>query len=248
MPRSAICCPRCGAIESAASTVCYRCGHSFARPAEVNVAVNAFKRPDLLVKALQVSFAVHFVATVAYAMWKGGTAIEAILPGDAFWNGLYALGALSDRAVMVDGEWWRLLTATFAHGGLIHLFFNSMALGAVGPESERNLGHGKFIAIYLVAAVASNLMSLTWHVWLFPRPFFQVGASGAICGLMGALFSIASMRGGVYEQVVSRIVRRWIVMTVLFGFLVPGIDNVAHISGMVVGGVITRAIGLKRLR
>jgi rhomboid protease GluP len=248
MRRSAICCPRCGAIESAASAVCHRCGFSFARPANVDAVAKNFRSPDFFVKALKVSFGVHFAATLVYALFTGGTLLEAILPGDAFWKGLYALGALSDRAIMVDGEWWRLLTATFAHGGLIHLFFNTMALGAVGPETERNLGNGKFLLIYIAAAILSNLASLTWHVWIIPEPFFQVGASGAICGLMGALFSIAKMRGGVYEQVVSRTVRGWIVMTVIFGFLVPGIDNVAHISGMVIGAAITRSIGLKRLR
>lgn len=246
MERSAILCPHCGAIESVTSVVCHRCGKILRKVAEVKEVAAFLGREDLLVKTLQWTYSIVFLITLFLAVEAGGSPIEALLPGEAFHKAVFKMGALSGIPVFRHGEWFRLFTAMFVHFGLIHLFFNSMALGAVGLEAEKNLGPLRFLFIYLVGGVAANVVSLWWHreilVWS------QVGASGAICALMGSLYMIARMRGGVYDQIVRRIVTRWIVLTVLIGFLIPQIDNVAHIAGMIAGVLLTKLTGIKRPR
>lgn len=240
--RSAICCPHCGAIESISTVVCHRCGKIIRKVAEATPVNTFFQREDALVKILQGAYSIAFVLILAVTIRHGGTPLEAIIPDDAFERSMRELGSLFGPAVIRNGEWYRLLTATFLHAGLLHLFFNSMALGAIGPEAEKNLGGWRFLATYFVAGVVANAASLLWH----GGAINQVGASGAICGLMGALYSIARMRGGVYDQVVRRIVTRWIVMTVVFGLLIPFTDNAAHITGIIVGAVMARVLGLKK--
>lgn len=246
MERSAILCPHCGAIESIQSVTCHRCGGILGKVAEPSEYFAFLRRDDVAVKTLQWIYSIVFLTTLVIAVQNGGTPLEAFLPGEAFQESIFRMGALSGVAVLQYGEWYRILTATFAHFGIIHLFFNSMALGAVGPESEKNLGKGRFVFVYLASGILANLVSLWWHHDV--PTFQQVGASGAICGLMGSLYSVAKMRGGIYDQVVRRIVTRWIVLTVILGFALPGVDNVAHIAGMVSGMILTRLVGIQRPR
>ena len=195
-------------------------------------------------RALQSAFGVHFAVVLALTVGGGGSAIEAFAPGDRFATNLHLLGALRGVDVLMGGEWWRLVTAIFAHFGAIHLFFNSMALNAVAPEVERNLGRLRFLVVFLLGGGLANVLSLYWH----GVAFFQVGASGAICALIGALYSIARMRGGMYDQIVTGVVKRWVMMIVIFGFLVPGVDNIAHLGGMAIGAILARIVGRPRRR
>ena len=82
-----------------------------------------------------------------------------------------------------DGEWWRLLTAGFLHIGPIHLLFNMLALWVLGRDMEAVLGHGRFLAVYLISLLGGSAA-----VMLFYAPSSEVaGASGAVFGLMGGL-------------------------------------------------------------
>lgn len=257
MERSAICCPHCGAIESMQSKACHRCGkllHGKAPHGKPLISEPVSKgesrrrletwvaNPEFPVMVLRTLIGMHFAVVGALALAHGGRLMEVVAPGQAFQDALLQLGALSGTRVIENGEWYRLFTALFAHFGIIHLLFNSMALNAIGPETSRNLGPGRFMVVYLVAGVAGNAVSLWWH----GAALFQVGASGAICGLMGSLYMIAVLRGGAYDAVVRRTVVRWIVMTVIFGFLVTGVDNAAHLAGMAAGALLTRLVGIRR--
>ncbi len=242
MERSSLCCPHCGAIESVTSVVCHRCGKIIRKVADTGRVPAFLLREDATVKILQVVYTAFFLLALMMTIMSGGTPLEALWPGEAFNESIVRLGSMYGPMLIANGEWYRLLTATFLHAGLLHLLFNSMALGAVGPETEKQVGRWRFLVTYLVSGVAANAVSLFWH----GGAIHQVGASGAICGLIGALYSIARMRGGVYDQIVRRIVTRWIVMTVLFGLLVPFVDNAAHISGMIVGALLARLLGLKK--
>jgi membrane associated rhomboid family serine protease len=133
-----------------------------------------------------------------------------------------------------SGEWWRLLTALFLHGGVLHLVFNMWALASFGPLAERLYGSVNYLILYLVAGVAGSLASLSW------RPDVNgVGASGAILGILGALLA-AQLRGG--ESFPGNIVRPLRNTTLVFlgwtlyaGFSSKGIDNAAHLGGVAAG-------------
>jgi len=132
------------------------------------------------------------------------------------------------------GEWWRLATAMFLHFGLVHLLFNTWALWVIGSLVERLYGHGRFAAIYAVAGLAGGLASMTWN------PLANsAGASGAIFGIIGAQLAFF-MRGG--HRIPAAVVRAqrnstlaFIAYAVVFGLVVPGIDNAAHLGGLATG-------------
>lgn len=152
---------------------------------------------------------------------------------------LLLLGA-KENSLIDAGQYWRLITAIFLHGGLIHIFFNSFALYALGPESERIYGTVRFLALYFIAglggSVASYLMS--------PAP--SVGASGAIFGLIGGLgvFSYFSRQvlgeaGRAQVQSMAAIA----VINLVIGFSAPGIiDNWGHMGGLVAGTLVGAAL------
>jgi membrane associated rhomboid family serine protease len=137
----------------------------------------------------------------------------------------------------VDGQWWRLLTSTFLHFGVLHVGFNMWALASNGPLAERIFGSFRFLIIYLCAGIAGSAASLWWH------PLVNgAGASGAIFGLFGALLAFFLRRHGrIPASVVQRhqkSVGIFIAYTLLNGVRIRGIDNAAHLGGLVGGPVI----------
>jgi rhomboid protease GluP len=134
----------------------------------------------------------------------------------------------------LSGEWWRLLTYMFLHGGAMHIFFNMWCLWDLGRLCESLYGRWTFAAIYLTTGVAGGLASIAWN----PR-VLSVGASGAIFGLAGAL--IASFYLGEFSLprvAISGTLRSLVIFAVFnlgFGQLFGGIDNACHIGGLVSG-------------
>lgn len=135
--------------------------------------------------------------------------------------------------IAIGGEWWRLLTAAFLHGGLLHIGFNMYVLYVLGPTLERVLGHARFLVLYLGAALGGSAAS-----YAFSAPnTFSVGASGAIFGLMGALLVVGRRFRNDMTQVA-------ILLAVNFaiGFVVPNIDWRAHLGGAVAGAAIAAVL------
>jgi rhomboid protease GluP len=134
----------------------------------------------------------------------------------------------------LSGEWWRLLTYMFLHGGAMHIFFNMWCLWDLGRLCESLYGRWTFAGIYLITGVSGGLASIAWN----PR-VLSVGASGAIFGLAGAL--IASFYLGEFSlprAAISGTLRSLVIFAVFnlgFGQLFGGIDNACHIGGLVSG-------------
>ncbi|NIE62932.1 rhomboid family intramembrane serine protease [Burkholderia sp. Ax-1719] len=133
-----------------------------------------------------------------------------------------------------DGQWWRLLTAVFVHFGLMHLAFNMLVLAQFGRLAERFYGSARFIAIYLFAGVTGSLMSLLVHPGIN-----SAGASGAIFGVIGAVLAFLLLRRqttprGFYVKHFR--LAAWFTVYALFnGLTRPGIDNGAHVGGLISG-------------
>jgi membrane associated rhomboid family serine protease len=137
----------------------------------------------------------------------------------------------------VKGQWWRLFTALFVHFSVLHVLLNMWALWNVGRLSERLFGRGTLLFLYVAAGVLSSLTSIAWDPSLS-----SVGASGAIFGVFGAFLAFLARQR---QQIPSTIVRRhWISTSafVLFnlvsGAIQPGIDNAAHVGGLLSGFVL----------
>lgn len=143
---------------------------------------------------------------------------------------------LLDKVAVANGELWRLWTVALVHGGILHIAFNMYALWLAGPLVERLYGRWRFLAFYLLFAVGGSLASFA-----FSDARFAVGASGAIFGLFGLLFAVER----IHKPILDRQSRAFLgqlggllVINLIFGFVVPNIDNMAHIGGLVTGLVV----------
>ena len=140
-----------------------------------------------------------------------------------------------------NGEVWRILTSAFLHVGLIHLVVNMYSLAIIGTQVETFIGKWKFLFIYFISAIGGNLLSLVFS----QANVVSVGASGALFGLMGALLYF----GYHYRLYLSEAIRNQIIpiilINLLIGFIVPEIDNVAHIGGLIGGYLASMAFGIE---
>lgn len=152
---------------------------------------------------------------------------------------LILLGAKENRLIDA-GQYWRLITATFLHANLIHIFFNSYALFALGPESERIYGTGRFLALYFIAGLGGSVASYLFS----PAP--SVGASGAIFGLIGGLgvfFYLSRRALGEFARAQVQSMAAIAMINLFIGFASPGvIDNWGHMGGLVAGAAVGAAL------
>jgi rhomboid protease GluP len=134
----------------------------------------------------------------------------------------------------VSGQWWRLLTCVFIHGGLLHIAFNMWCLWDLGRLAELVYGHWTFAVVYLICGLSASLASLIWNPVIL-----SVGASGAIFGIAGAL--IASFYLGEFSlprAALSGMLRSVVVFVgynLFFGAVIARTDNAAHIGGLLMG-------------
>ena len=136
-------------------------------------------------------------------------------------------------------EYYRLFTAGFLHANLLHLLVNCYSLYVIGSQLESFMGKIKYIIIYIFSLVLGSLMSITFN----SNP--SIGASGAIFGLMGSLLYFGyHYRIYLGSTLKSQIVPL-IIINLLFGAFMTGIDNFAHIGGLIGGFIITMALGVK---
>lgn len=146
-------------------------------------------------------------------------------------------------ALTFSGEWWRLLTNVFVHGGLIHIAFNMWCLWNLGQLCESLYGRWTYAAIYLICGLGASLASAAWHPYV---P--SVGASGAIFGLAGALITALKLgEFSVPRSALSGTLRSlgaFVVYNLIFGFVLPGVDNTAHIGGLITGLIVGALIAL----
>lgn len=145
-----------------------------------------------------------------------------------------------DKVAVAHGEIWRLWTVTLVHAPLnvmpLHLLFNMYALWLAGPFVERLYGRWRFLAFYLVFAAGGSL--LTFALSTAPGDRYGIGASGAIFGLFGLLFAAQRVHHPVLDSRSRAFLGQLgglLVINLVFGFVVAGIDNMAHIGGLIAG-------------
>ncbi len=137
--------------------------------------------------------------------------------------------------LILEGEWWRFFMPMVIHIGFLHLLMNSLALYYLGPIIERIFGNLRFLAIYLFAGFAGTLASFLFSSSL------SAGASGAIFGCFGALLYFGMVFPNLFFRTMGRNVIFILVINLIFGFTMPGIDNAGHLGGLA-GGFAAAAI------
>ncbi|HIS38041.1 MAG TPA: rhomboid family intramembrane serine protease [Candidatus Onthousia faecavium] len=138
------------------------------------------------------------------------------------------------------GEYYRLLTATFLHANIAHLLFNMYALWIVGMQLESFIGKTRFLIVYLFSAIAGSLLSV-----IVTFNAVSVGASGAIFGLLGALLYFGYHYRVYLSSVIKSQIIPVIIINLVLGFILPGVDNAAHIGGLIGGFLMMIGVGVK---
>ena len=145
-------------------------------------------------------------------------------------DALAALGGNAHSLTITGGQWWRLLTSTLLHGGITHLGFNSLATWNIGGQLEPRVGWRALLATFVITGSLASLTS----VLVNPREIIGIGASGAIFGMLGfiVVWGVSSV-----AQFVQQIQRNFVMLLVVVGSsaVIPGVDNVAHIGGLLAG-------------
>lgn len=143
-------------------------------------------------------------------------------------------GALYGPFVQAYGEYYRLLTSMFMHFGIEHLINNMLVLFVLGDNLERALGKIKYLIFYLVSGVGANWVSMMANLHS-PVQTVSVGASGAVFGVIGGLLYAVLVNRGRLEDLSSRQLVVVVIFSLYFGFTSTGVDNVAHVAGLMIG-------------
>jgi rhomboid protease GluP len=227
-PRPKIC-PSCGSLVGISATRCHNCGTNlkFSMAAVNRTLSGVFVGPAPVTSALLVvnlmMFGVEWMAAAAQGQ-GGGLSILWGMGGEA----TYRLGLSSPYGIYVQHQWYRLITAMFLHGGLIHIGFNMMALMQLGPALEELYGSSRYFFLYIFTGAFGFLVSSFLGT-------NSLGASGGLLGLVGAMLAVTTKRGGAYmRELRSRLISSVVYLFVL-GFLGMGIDNKAHVAGLASG-------------
>jgi rhomboid protease GluP len=155
---------------------------------------------------------------------------------------LFLFGASGSLPVFGAGRWWTVLSAAWLHAGILHILFNMMAVRQLAPTTADLFGPGRMVIIYTAGAIAGFALSSFAGAYLPGFLFlrggqFTVGASASIAGLIGALLAYGHRSGSsmARSQAMS-----YVVMLLVYGFILPGIDNYAHAGGFAGGYLAAR--------
>lgn len=143
-------------------------------------------------------------------------------------------GAFWEPYILEYGEYYRLVTCIFLHFGIDHLFYNMLLLIFLGDSLEQIVGKLRYLAIYLLGGVAGNIVSV-WVSAGTENYAVSAGASGAIFAVVGALLWIVIRNGGRLKGYSSQRLFLMAAFTIVNGLMTTGVDNMAHIGGLVAG-------------
>lgn len=195
-------------------------------------ATSLFSPAALVTRLLIVANLVMF----AIEVWQGGS---------TDFDTLFRLGGLATDRVL-DGEWWRLVAATFLHFGPVHLAMNLAALASLGPAAENQMGRLRYLVVYLLAGIGAAAVCTAWAA-ISGRPLFVVGASGSVMGIVGA--SAATMlRGWIRERAPAArnrglVMAGYVIAQMVIDSMVPAFSFISHLAGALVGFTATLLLG-----
>jgi rhomboid protease GluP len=223
-------CPSCRALVPRSARTCSECGTSLSgvtTPGVGRVLAQVFPGATAATSLILLANGFWFVMMLMAQIKSGeGSGLGLFRAFDGLL--LYRFGSGWGIAILY-GEWWRLVTPIFLHGGILHFGFNSYVLLQLGPLVEAVYGRDRFWVTYLACGIAGNLVAA-----VFAPQNPVVGASGAIFGLVGVLIVHSGRRGGLGgRQLRSRLIQWSFLMFVIS--LMPGISLAAHAGGFLAG-------------
>jgi len=242
--RSSLLCPNCRRLISNDEPLCPYCG--IRKPGsgfKNNAMVRGMSDPDLILKVIiGINVVMYAVSLLFSGHGIGVTAnpLSFLSPSN---NSMLLLGASGTIPIDRFGRWWSLVSANWLHGSILHILFNMLAVRNLAPFVVREFGSYRMVIIFTLGGLGSYFVSYLAGV------SFTIGASGAVCALVGAALYFGKSRGGEYGNAVYRQVSGWVVSMAIFGFMIPGINNWAHGGGIAAGAGLAWAFGyLERKR
>lgn len=240
--RSSLLCPNCRRLISGDENPCPYCGLKNPSSSWQRLAGRGLSDGAQLLKILiGVNVAMYILSLLISAR---GTSLS---PNPFFFlspdnRSLLLLGASGYVPIERLHRWWSLISANYLHGSVMHIFFNMIALRQLGPLVLHEYGNYRMFIIYTLSGAAGFFVSSLAGV-----PF-TIGASAAVCGLIGAALYFGKSRGGVYGHAIYRQIGGWAMGIFVFGFLVPAINNWAHAGGMLAGAALGFLLGYQERR
>lgn len=233
-------CPNCRAFVSTSDKICPYC--------EVTLGPRAADR--LPSDAGSLIPAAHFTTVIILLINAGLYAATALFSmratdGQGIFDidrrTLLLFGAKEPEFIFA-GQWWRLITAGFLHGGIVHILMNSWVIFDLGATVEEFYGTARYLVLYFVSTVAGFMLSTLWS------PAISVGASAGLFGLLGAMIAIGVRSRTPMAAAMRAHYTQWAIWGVVIGFL-PGLrtDNAAHIGGLAAGFVLSYLAGTQPL-
>lgn len=240
---TAVLCPNCRRLVSADEPHCPHCGLSSpgARWKHSFLAKGLTSGRQLVNILIIVNSILYFFSYLVSMMtspegFQLSTNPLALLSPDG--PSLLLLGGTGTLAIDHFHRWWSLVSASYLHGGIFHLLFNMMALRQIAPLVIQEYGTCRMFSIYTASGVGGFLLSYVAGVPL------TIGASAAICGLIGAALYYGKHRGGTYGQEIYRQMGGWAIGIILFGLFFPDtINNWGHGGGLASGIVMGMILG-----
>ena len=231
-------CPACGTLVGSTAGRCHQCGASLT----FSLAAASRSLSKLVPQISPVSYGILGLCCILY----GASLLITIkrsgfqAPGGGF-GALFGLGGIDGRVLDRMGasrplffyqndlsQPWRLITAIFLHGSLLHIGFNMWVMMDLAPTIEELYGSARFLFIFIVTGACGYLLSsFTGHN--------SVGASGSLLGLVGLLLALTTGRQSIGMRMLRSQLLYWLAYIAVLGILMPGIDNYAHVGGFVAG-------------
>jgi rhomboid protease GluP len=238
--RRSILCPNCKKLISQDEPRCPYCG--MANPGawwKNNIGARLFFGTDQLIKwMIYANIALYLISLLLYP-WSSGRSLNPLALLSPSNKGLLLLGATGTVPIDRLGRWWTLISANYLHGGVFHILFNMIAFRQIAPLVLQEYGANRMLILYTMGGATGFFVSYLAGIPL------TIGASAAVCGLIGAILYYGKSRGGLYGQAIFKQIGGWALGIFIFGFLMPGINNWGHGGGMVAGALLGVLLGYK---
>ncbi len=238
--RQSILCPKCRKLISVDETICPYCG--LTRPGSLwknNIITLGFSNTDQLIRIIIYVNVGIFIISLLLNSRLPGLSMNPFYILSPENRSLLLLGATGTIPIDRLHRWWTIVSANYLHGGILHILFNMIAFKQLAPLVAREYGVYRMFIIYTLSGIIGFKISYLAGVT------FTIGASAAICGLMGSILYYGKSRGGIYGQSIYKQVAGWAVVLFLFGLIMPGINNWGHGGGIVAGIILGFFLGYR---
>jgi rhomboid protease GluP len=241
--KQSILCPKCRKLISRDEPRCPYCNvsapGSFLKNNLVVRAFGGMDTPILAIMYLNIGMYILSLLLNPSSIRMPVNLFQFLSPGN---QSLTLLGMTGTVPIDSYHRWWSLISANYLHGSIIHIVFNMLAFRQLAPLVIEEYGTYRMGSLYTLGGVIGFLIS-----YLAGVPF-TIGASAAVCSLMGALLYYGKRRGGVYGHIIYKQISGWVLGIFLYGFFLPGINNWGHGGGILAGILLGFLLGYREER